>query len=117
MRGHSSGRPVHRRPNITLQTFPLSGAAVRFGTSSIRKTRTGSTNRDRRTRLSGVAIAGPSIKLEWVLPSRGRVGIFSFIAAEAAIFTIFVVAYIFYIGKSVSGPTPKDVLELPILGT
>ena len=42
---------------------------------------------------------------------------FSLIAAEAAIFTIFVVAYIFYIGKSLSGPTPKDVLELPIFGT
>jgi cytochrome c oxidase subunit 3 len=42
---------------------------------------------------------------------------FSLIAAEAAIFTIFVVAYIFYIGKSLSGPLPKDVLELPIFGT
>jgi cytochrome c oxidase subunit III len=42
---------------------------------------------------------------------------FSLIAAEAAIFTIFVVAYIFYIGKSLSGPQPKDVLELPIFGT
>jgi cytochrome c oxidase subunit III len=42
---------------------------------------------------------------------------FSLIAAEAAIFTIFVVAYIFYIGKSLSGPVPKDVLELPIFGT
>jgi cytochrome c oxidase subunit 3/cytochrome o ubiquinol oxidase subunit 3 len=39
---------------------------------------------------------------------------FSLIAAESAIFTIFVVAYIFYIGKSLSGPTPKDVLETPI---
>jgi cytochrome c oxidase subunit III len=39
------------------------------------------------------------------------------IAAEIAIFTIFVVAYIFYIGKSLSGPLPKDVLELPIFGT
>src|ERR1700722_18478125 len=117
MRGHSSGRRVHPHPNITLQRLPLSGAGVRFGTSSIRKTRIGSTNRDRRTRLSSVAIAGPSIKPESVLPSRGRVGMFSFIAAEAAIFTIFVVAYIFYIGKSVSGPTPKDVLELPIFGT
>jgi cytochrome c oxidase subunit III len=67
--------------------------------------------------LSSVAIAGPSINPESVLPSRGRVGMFSFIAAEAAIFTIFVVAYIFYIGKSVSGPAPKDVLELPIFGT
>ena len=42
---------------------------------------------------------------------------FSLIAAEAAIFTIFVVAYIFYIGKSLSGPLPKDVLEPPIFGT
>lgn len=36
------------------------------------------------------------------------------IGAEAAIFTIFVVAYIFYIGKSVTGPQPKDVLHAPI---
>lgn len=36
------------------------------------------------------------------------------IGAEAAIFTIFVVAYLFYIGKSVSGPQPKDVLHAPI---
>jgi cytochrome c oxidase subunit III len=42
---------------------------------------------------------------------------FSLIAAECAIFTIFVVAYIFYIGASVSGPKPKDVLELPIFNT
>jgi cytochrome c oxidase subunit 3/cytochrome o ubiquinol oxidase subunit 3 len=39
------------------------------------------------------------------------------ILAESAIFVIFVVAYIFYIGKSLTGPTPKDVLELPILTT
>ena len=39
------------------------------------------------------------------------------IAAEAAIFTIFVVAYIFYIGKSASGPKPKDVLHAPIFFT
>ncbi len=42
---------------------------------------------------------------------------FSLIGAESAIFTIFVVAYIFYIGKSVAGPTPQDVLELPIFST
>src|SRR5580704_7112052 len=41
----------------------------------------------------------------------------SFIAAESAIFTIFVVAYIFYIGKSLSGPAPKDVLTVPIFST
>jgi cytochrome c oxidase subunit 3/cytochrome o ubiquinol oxidase subunit 3 len=39
------------------------------------------------------------------------------IIAEAAIFVIFVVAYIFYVGKSLTGPTPKDVLELPIFTT
>ncbi len=67
--------------------------------------------------MSSAAITRPSIEPEWVLPSRGRVGMFSLIAAEAAIFTIFVVAYIFYIGKSLSGPAPRDVLGLPILGT
>jgi len=39
------------------------------------------------------------------------------IAAEAAIFTIFVVAYLFYIGKSVNGPMPRDVLEVPVFYT
>jgi cytochrome c oxidase subunit 3/cytochrome o ubiquinol oxidase subunit 3 len=35
------------------------------------------------------------------------------IAAESAIFVIFVVAYLYYAGKSLSGPTPRDVLEVP----
>jgi len=61
------------------------------------------------------AITAPATP--WTLPSRGRVGMFCFIAAESAIFTIFVVAYLFYIGKSVSGPTPRQVLELPIFNT
>jgi cytochrome c oxidase subunit 3 len=55
--------------------------------------------------------------LDWRLPSKGRVGMYCLIAAEAAIFTIFVVAYLFYIGKSLSGPTPKDVLHAPIFFT
>ena len=50
----------------------------------------------------------------WVLPSRGIVGMACLIVAEAAIFIIFIVAYLYYLGKSVSGPTPHDVLELPI---
>jgi cytochrome c oxidase subunit 3/cytochrome o ubiquinol oxidase subunit 3 len=54
---------------------------------------------------------------QWTLPARGHVGMLCLIAAESAIFTIFVVAYIFYIGKSLSGPMPKDVLELPIFIT
>ncbi|HWW97422.1 MAG TPA: cytochrome c oxidase subunit 3 [Edaphobacter sp.] len=53
----------------------------------------------------------------WVLPHRGVVGMACLITAESAIFLIFVVAYIYYIGKSLSGPLPQQVLELPILGT
>ena len=49
--------------------------------------------------------------------SRGLVGVIGFIVAEASLFGVFVVAYLFYIGKSATGPGPKDVLELPILGT
>jgi cytochrome c oxidase subunit 3 len=54
---------------------------------------------------------------EWRLPHKGRVGMLSLIAGESAIFTIFVVAYIFYLGKSLTGPMPADVLEVPIIGT
>jgi cytochrome c oxidase subunit 3 len=58
----------------------------------------------------------PVVITPWTLPSRGRVGMFCLIVAEAAIFTIFVVAYLFYLGKSVTGPTPQ-VLEIPIFNT
>jgi cytochrome c oxidase subunit 3/cytochrome o ubiquinol oxidase subunit 3 len=51
------------------------------------------------------------------LPWRGRVGILGVIASESAFFAIFVTAYLFYIGKSLSGPLPADVLEPPILNT
>ena len=67
--------------------------------------------------MSSPAIARSSAETEWILPSRGLVGMISLIAAESAIFTIFLVAYIFYIGKSLSGPMPKDVLSLPIFNT
>jgi len=50
-------------------------------------------------------------------PSRGAVGIACLILAESALFIIFVVAYIFYLGKSLSGPTPREVLSLPIIPT
>jgi cytochrome c oxidase subunit III len=56
-------------------------------------------------------------RLEWNPPDRGRVAMLSLIAAEAAIFTIFVVAYVFYLGKSLTGPMPKDVLSVPIVYT
>jgi cytochrome c oxidase subunit 3 len=53
----------------------------------------------------------------WTLPYRGKVGMACLIIAESAIFTIFVVAYLFYMGKSLSGPTPREVLEVPIFFT
>jgi cytochrome c oxidase subunit 3/cytochrome o ubiquinol oxidase subunit 3 len=58
-------------------------------------------------------MSAPAAAIPWTLPSRGRVGMYCLIAAEVAIFVIFVVAYLFYAGKSVSGPTPA-VLHAPI---
>ena len=67
--------------------------------------------------MSATSVAVAEGRIEWDRPDRGRVGMFSLIAAEAAIFTIFVVAYLFYIGKSLTGPIPKDVLSVPIFYT
>jgi cytochrome c oxidase subunit 3/cytochrome o ubiquinol oxidase subunit 3 len=53
---------------------------------------------------------------DWRLPSRGRVGMLSLIIGESAIFSIFVVAYIYYIGRSTYGPTPR-ILDVPIFNT
>lgn len=53
----------------------------------------------------------------WSLPYRGKVAMACLIIAESSIFTIFVVAYLFYIGKSLTGPTPREVLEPPIFFT
>lgn len=67
------------------------------------------------TNTTSTTLSAP--ELEWKLPSRGQVGMYALIAAEAAIFTIFVVAYLFYIGKSLSGPIPSEVLSPPICYT
>ena len=53
----------------------------------------------------------------WTLPYKGKVAMACLIIAESAIFTIFVVAYLFYLGKSLTGPTPSEVLETPIFYT
>jgi cytochrome c oxidase subunit 3/cytochrome o ubiquinol oxidase subunit 3 len=50
------------------------------------------------------------LSAEW----RGRVGMLCLILAESTIFSIFVVAYLYYAGKSLSGPTPREVLHVPI---
>jgi cytochrome c oxidase subunit 3/cytochrome o ubiquinol oxidase subunit 3 len=59
----------------------------------------------------------PEPGIEWKLPGRARVGMYGLIAAESAVFTIFVTAYLFYIGKSVTGPTPGEVLHVPVFLT
>src|ERR1700686_1401505 len=59
----------------------------------------------------------PNTAAAWHLPSRGKVAMAGLIIAESAIFTIFLVAYLFYMGKSITGPTPSEVLETPIFYT
>jgi cytochrome c oxidase subunit III len=51
---------------------------------------------------------------EWKLPDRGVAGIISLIVTETSLFTIFVIAYLYYIGRSTTGPYPKDILRYPI---
>ena len=67
--------------------------------------------------MSTLPLAQTQEQQSWQLPSRGRVAMLSLIIGESAIFTIFVVAYVFYIGKSPSGPTPRQVLEIPVFNT
>jgi len=67
--------------------------------------------------VRGTAEGPPPVPERWVLPSKGRVGMAGLIVTESSFFAIFVVAYLFYVGKSLTGPYPADVLELPILGS
>jgi cytochrome c oxidase subunit III len=67
--------------------------------------------------MSAVTTSFPNTATAWHLPSRGKVAMAGLIIAESAIFTIFVVAYLFYLGKSITGPTPAEVLETPIFYT
>src|ERR1700680_1995417 len=67
--------------------------------------------------MSTIATPLPDKPLAWKLPYRGKIGMAALIIAESAIFTIFVVAYLFYSGKSLAGPTPGQVLETPVFYT
>ena len=67
--------------------------------------------------MSAITTLLPETPAGWKLPYRGKVGMACLIFAESAIFTIFVVAYLYYVGKSLSGPTPREVLETPIFYT
>jgi cytochrome c oxidase subunit III len=66
--------------------------------------------------MSAMSVPLPRAR-PWILPDRGVVGMYCLIAAESAIFTIFVIAYLFYIGKSLTGPQPQHVLHVPIFFT
>ncbi len=55
--------------------------------------------------------------IEWKLPPARKVAVAFLIVTESAMFTIFVVAYVFYIGKSLTGPYPSEVLRLPVPAT
>ena len=63
------------------------------------------------------AIPIPHTPPSWTLPRRGPVGILLFILAESSLFAVFVAAYVYYIGRSLSGPTPREVLEFPTVMT
>ena len=73
--------------------------------------------------MSEVMAAAPTIAAapasDWKLtmPYKGKVGVIALILTESAFFSIFVAAYVFYIGKSLTGPYPKDVLSMPIINT
>ncbi|HSY73611.1 MAG TPA: cytochrome c oxidase subunit 3 [Alloacidobacterium sp.] len=67
--------------------------------------------------MSTVAVTHSGAGQPWVQPSKGRVAMFCVIIAESAIFTIFVVAYIYNIGKSTYGPLPQQVLEVPLFNS
>jgi cytochrome c oxidase subunit 3 len=64
------------------------------------------------------ALAGdPAVRAGGPPLTRGRVGMLCLIASEAALFAVLVVTYLFYLGRSTAGPTPAQVLEVPVLNT
>ncbi len=65
--------------------------------------------------MSPAAAASHSLA-EGGLPTKGRVGMACLILTESSFFAIFVVAHLFYAGKSLSGPY-ENVLEAPVLAS
>src|SRR6267142_1881426 len=108
-------RPVGRVDAGVVHDFSPSRVQLRVGAGGEEPPPALGSQAPRGSRLEirmSTATANPG----WVLPSRGRVGMFSLFASEAAIFVIFIVAYLFYAGKSVSGPT-ASVLHAPLFLT
>ncbi|MFZ0311262.1 MAG: cytochrome c oxidase subunit 3 [Candidatus Korobacteraceae bacterium] len=65
--------------------------------------------------MAAATITVPQSDMPLPANFRGKVGMWCLIIAESAIFSIFVVAYLYYAGKSLSGPTPAQVLDVPYL--
>jgi cytochrome c oxidase subunit III len=63
--------------------------------------------------VAAATIGAPQPELPLSQELRGRTGMWCLIVAESTIFAIFVVAYLYSVGKSVSGPTPREVLDVP----
>ncbi len=61
--------------------------------------------------------AAPAQNLEWKLPSHRKVAVITLILTETALFSIFLVAYLFYMGKSLNQPYPSEILHFPVLAT
>jgi cytochrome c oxidase subunit 3/cytochrome o ubiquinol oxidase subunit 3 len=58
-----------------------------------------------------------AMETQETLWTRGKVGTLCLIMSESTFFSIFLVAYLFYTGKSLRGPYPAEVLDLPVLAT
>ena len=67
--------------------------------------------------LNNASLPLAATSAAWQLPSRRKAAVAWLIITESAMFTIFVIAYLFYLGKSLTGPSPAQVLEMPILST
>jgi cytochrome c oxidase subunit 3 len=67
--------------------------------------------------LNNASLPLTATSAAWQLPSRRKVAVAWLIITESAMFTIFVIAYLFYLGKSLTGPSPAQVLEMPIIST
>jgi cytochrome c oxidase subunit 3/cytochrome o ubiquinol oxidase subunit 3 len=60
----------------------------------------------------------PEEETPWKLPSTRKVGMISLIVTESALFSIFVVAFVYYLGKSQNGPYPSELMvERPWLAS
>jgi cytochrome c oxidase subunit 3 len=47
--------------------------------------------------------------------SMGQWGLISFLVSEVALFSTLIVTYVFYLGKDIVGPTPREALSLSLV--